>query len=115
MTGSCGSRSVISATGLNLGSSIGGMPSLGGPPEMISAKSTERFEKSVFQPSARHVPGDAVTPVMPATRSAAKSNAATERGTRHMAGRIIGSHMQPYRSHYPITVHQQFGRRPDGR
>ena len=29
---------------------MGGMPSRGGPPEMISAGDTERFEKSVFQP-----------------------------------------------------------------
>ena len=48
MTGSVSARSVISATGTNLGSSIEGMPSLGGPPLMISLKSTECLEKSVF-------------------------------------------------------------------
>ena len=48
MTGSFSPRSVISETGTNLGLSIEGMPSLGGPPLMISLRSTECWEKSVF-------------------------------------------------------------------
>ena len=49
-----GSRSPIQrsafATETNLGLSIAGMPSFGGPPDMISFSGTECLLKSVFQP-----------------------------------------------------------------
>ena len=41
----------------NTGSSIAGMPSLGGPPEMMSFRSMLNFEKSVFGHSERQKAG----------------------------------------------------------
>ena len=63
-TGSWGARWSASATGTNLGSSIEGMPSFGGPPLRISARSTLALEKSVRGHSARQRSGFADTPAV---------------------------------------------------
>ena len=47
MTGSVSARSSISEAATKTGSSIEGMPSLGGPPDMISSKEIDDLEKSV--------------------------------------------------------------------
>ena len=49
-----------SATSMYLGLSIGGMPSRGGPPDMISSNGTECLEKSVFQPPVRNRGGSSL-------------------------------------------------------
>src|SRR5919202_3914211 len=51
MTGSWSLSQALASAGLmNFGSSIGGMPSRGGPPDWISASGISALEKSVFQP-----------------------------------------------------------------
>jgi hypothetical protein len=71
-TGSVSARPVILDTGRNLGLSIGGMPSRGGPPDMISSSETDAFEKSVFGHSARLYSGkaNAASPAATASVSA---------------------------------------------
>ena len=60
MTGSRSDKRVSAETSINSGFKIAGIPSLGGPPERISEKSTEWIEKSVFGHSRSHRDGSAM-------------------------------------------------------
>lgn len=73
-----------SSTGLNFGLSIAGMPSFGGPPDVISSHRIERFAKSVLlQPSGFHASGSARSGfAMPGTSATARINVAAERAQR---------------------------------
>ena len=57
MTGSLGDNRVSFSAAMNSGSIKAGIPSFGGPPDMISERSTEWMEKSVRGHSDRHFAG----------------------------------------------------------
>src|SRR5438094_4591990 len=64
MTGSSSfNQALASMPPTNLGWSIGGMPSRGGPPDSSSASGTPALEKLVFQPRVAKCKPESVTAV----------------------------------------------------